>query len=118
MEVAFRKTRDIAVGHWREKMIPAIKARFRQQVQDMLLLMPKQEMASLAEAIVNLTSVKRKFSAEKETEAGPIDVAIISKSDGFIWVKRKHYFTRELNPRYFVRRFADQGVIGATDGAG
>jgi len=27
-----------------------------------------------------------------ETVAGPIDVAIISKGDGLIWIKRKHYF--------------------------
>jgi hypothetical protein len=73
-------------------------------------------MASLAEAMVNLTSVKRKFSAEKETVAGPIDVAVISKSDGFIWVKRKHYFDAELNPRYFVRKFGGQPVAKATGG--
>jgi hypothetical protein len=88
-------------------MIPTIKSRFQQQIQDMLLLMPKQEMASLAEAMVNLTSIKRKFSSEKETVAGPIDVAVISRSDGFIWVKRKHYFDKELNPGYFVRKFGN-----------
>jgi hypothetical protein len=81
---------DVALEFWRKNMIPKVKGRFRQQIQDMLLLMPKPEMANLAEALVNLTSVKRKFSAEKETVAGPIDVAIISRTDGFMWVKRKH----------------------------
>ena len=28
---------------------------------------------------------------------GPIDVAVISKGDGFVWIKRKHYFKAELN---------------------
>jgi len=36
---------------------------------------------------------------------GPIDVAIISRIDGFVWVYRKHYFEPSLNPRYFHRKF-------------
>ena len=35
------------------------------------------------------------------TVGGEIDVAIISKGDGFIWKKRKHYFKSELNPHFF-----------------
>ncbi|GAA0568139.1 hypothetical protein GCM10009416_02730 [Craurococcus roseus] len=49
--------------------------------------------------------MKRRFSTEKETVAVPIDVAIISKTEGFVWVKRKHYFDKELNPGYFVRKY-------------
>lgn len=84
MEGALQTVVDVGLRHWRGKMVPAVKKKFQQQIEDMLLLMPKQEMASLAEAMVNLTSVKRKFSAERETVAGPIDVAVISKSDGFV----------------------------------
>jgi hypothetical protein len=102
MEQVLHIVVSVALRNWRERMVPLVKSKFQQQIQDMLLLMPKQEMANLAEAMVNLTSVKRKFSAEKETVAGPIDVAVISRSDGFIWVKRKHYSDPELNPRYFV----------------
>jgi len=36
-----------------------------------------------------------------ETVGGPIDVAVISKGDGFIWIKRKHYFSPELNHHFF-----------------
>ena len=39
---------------------------------------------------------------ESETVGGPIDVAVISKGDGFIWIKRKHYFKAELNPQFFA----------------
>lgn len=39
------------------------------------------------------------------TVGGPIDVAIISKGDGFIWIKRKHYFKKELNPQFFEGYF-------------
>ena len=66
--------------------------------------MPKSELPAVAEALVGLQSLKRKVSEDHETVGGPIDVALISKGDGFIWIKRKHYFDPEINPRYF-RRF-------------
>jgi len=40
-----------------------------------------------------------------ETVGGPIDVAVISKGDGFIWIKRKHYFKAELNSQFFSNYF-------------
>lgn len=62
---------------------------------------PKEELAAMAEALVNLTSIKRKVSNQAETVGGPTDVAVISKKDGFIWIKRKHYFSKDLNYQYF-----------------
>ena len=67
-------------------------------------ILPKEELAKLAESLVSLTSLKRRVSSDLESVGGPIDVAIISKGDGFIWTKRKHYFEPELNPQ-FVRRY-------------
>jgi len=64
-------------------------------------MLPKDELAAMAESLVALTSFKRKVSMEPETVAGPIDVAVISKGDGFVWIKRKHYFKAELNPQFF-----------------
>ncbi|MEA1869822.1 MAG: hypothetical protein U9N09_06735 [Euryarchaeota archaeon] len=46
---------------------------------------------------------------DAETVAGPIDVAVISKGDGFIWIKRKHYFERELNPQFFANYYREVG---------
>jgi len=62
--------------------------------------LPRDELASMAEALVNLTSLKRRVTPENETVGGPIDVAIITKGDGFIWIKRKHYFKVEFNPQF------------------
>src|SRR3989344_3958929 len=64
-------------------------------------MLPKDELASMAESLVNLTSFKRKVSMEMETVGGPVDVAVISKGDGFVWIKRKHYFNKDLNPQFF-----------------
>jgi hypothetical protein len=49
--------------------------------------------------------VKEKVTQPTQSVGGPIDVAVISKIDGFIWVKRKHYFRPELNPRFFSRKY-------------
>lgn len=94
-----------AVTTWRERVAPIYKAHFMRDVQNVIFLMPKQELASLAQELINLTSVKRKFSSGTESVGGPIDVAIISRIDGFVWVSRKHYFEPNLNPRYFHRKF-------------
>lgn len=72
-----------------------------QPILDMVGVLPKDELAAMAESLVNLTVFKRKISKTVETVGGPIDVAVISKGDGFIWVKRKHYFRPELNPHFF-----------------
>ncbi len=65
--------------------------------------MPKEELALLAEALVNLTALKRRASQDAETVGGPTDVAVISKGDGFIWIKRKHYFDAKFNPAFSAR---------------
>lgn len=64
-------------------------------------MLPKDELAIMAESLVSLTSFRRKVTMDTETVGGPIDVAIISKGDGFIWIKRKHYFKAELNHQFF-----------------
>ena len=62
--------------------------------------LPKEELAAMAEALVNLTAFKRHVARQAETVGGPIDVAVISRGDGFVWIKRKHYFSPELNPHF------------------
>lgn len=74
-------------------------------VLDAVEVLPKDELAAMAESLVNLTVLKRRMSTDEETVGGPIDVAVISKGDGFIWIKRKHYFTKDLNPRYITQYF-------------
>lgn len=76
-------------------------------ILQMVEVLPKDELAAMAETLVNLTAFKRKISREMETVGGPIDVAVISKGDGFIWVKRKHYFKPELNQHFFSNYFRE-----------
>lgn len=67
--------------------------------------LPKDELASMAEALVNLTSLKRRVTPETETVGGPIDVAVITKGDGLVWIKRKHYFDPAMNHHFFQNYF-------------
>ena len=63
--------------------------------------MGKEDLAELAENLIYLTSLKRHITPNLESVGGPVDVAVVSKGDGFIWIKRKHYFEPELNKPFF-----------------
>ncbi|NTE46864.1 hypothetical protein [Agrobacterium pusense] len=83
------------------------KERFAQPIIDMAMSLPKDELANLAESLVSLTSLQRRVSREIETVGGAIDVAVISKGDGFVWVKRKHYFSPDRNLRFVNGYFSE-----------
>lgn len=61
--------------------------------------LPKEELADMAETLVSLTSFKRRVSRATESVGPPVDVAIITKGDGFVWMKRKNYVNPEINAR-------------------
>jgi hypothetical protein len=73
-------------------------------MRDVLRSAPKEMLAELAESLVSITSLRQRVSGDLETVGGPVDVALISKGEGFIWIKRKHYFEPRLNPHY-VRNY-------------
>lgn len=76
-------------------------------ITNSLASLPIEELSLLAESMINITSLRRKVAIDDNigTVGGPIDVAIISKSDGFIWLKRKHYFEQKYNPQYFYSHY-------------
>ena len=66
--------------------------------------LPKEELANMCESLIHITSLKSKVSYGLDSVGGDVDVAIISKGDGFIWAKRKHYFNSDLNIQFFQRK--------------
>jgi hypothetical protein len=50
-----------------------------------------EDLAMLAESLVNLSTIRKKYTMndDDETACGPVDVAIITKKDGFQWIKKK-----------------------------
>lgn len=78
----------------------------RQHIYGMLDLMPKEELAEFAESLINITHMKQLVSTEQETVGGPVDIAVISKGDGLVWIKRKHYFPTEINEKYIAKLYS------------
>ena len=83
-----------------DKIKLLIMRRFR-GILDVVEILPLKELAQVASTLVRLSSFEKQLSLEAETVGEPIDVAVISKGDGFIWINRKHYFQAGLNHRYF-----------------
>ncbi|WP_144634092.1 hypothetical protein [Priestia megaterium] len=86
---------------FRQEVSEVQREKFIKPLVDIVNILPKEELAAMAEALVNLTSFKRRVSIEAETVGGPIDVAVITKGDGLVWIKRKHYFNPDLNYHFF-----------------
>jgi hypothetical protein len=103
----FQAAATATIGSIRQNFRSEINQYCRDKHVDPVLaaigLLPKDQLAVMAETLVSLTSFKRKMSRDAETVGGDVDVAVISKGDGFVWVKRKHYFPPELNLRYTER---------------
>lgn len=100
--VADEKIHDITAS-FQDKLAKMMQDFSSAQVMEAIRYLPKEELATFAEALVALTVLKRHVSLDSETVGGPVDVAVLSKGDGFVWVKRKHYFDPNLNPYYFAR---------------
>ena len=74
---------------------------YTKPLHDTIISLDKEDMANMAESFISLTSLVRRMQPGEETVGGPVDVAVISKGDGFVWINRKHYFKPELNTVFF-----------------
>jgi len=90
---------------FRQSLDAYIRVNHVQPIITAVRALPIDELAAMAESLVSLTSFRRRMSTDPETVGGPIDVAVISKGDGFIWIKRKHYFRPELNPAFVANYY-------------
>lgn len=91
-----------------DKKLRAVQRdRYVDPILDIVVSLPKPELASMAESLVNLTSLRRRISTDSETVGGPIDVALITKGDGLVWIKRKHYFDPQSNYHFFQNYFRE-----------
>lgn len=53
--------------------------------------LPYGDLSNLAESLIKITSLKRRIQDDIESVGGPVDVAIITKGDGFKWIKNKNF---------------------------
>lgn len=60
--------------------------------------MPVQDAIALADFLVETTKGYVRFLPGADTVGGDTDICVVTKHEGFKWVRRKHYFDRVLNP--------------------
>lgn len=99
------------IGHLKNELHHYRRCYHIDPVLDAVEVLPAPELAVMAESLVHLTSLKRRMSLDAETVGGPIDVAVISKGDGFVWIKRKHYFVAELNHQFFATYYTAGNAV-------
>lgn len=106
-KAARQQARQLLYGRSRTVLDEFAKTRKRYAADPILRVLhslPKEELAAVAEALVELTSLQCRVAGELETVGGPVDVAIVSKGDGLVWIKRKHYFDIQKNPDFLLRQ--------------
>jgi hypothetical protein len=64
----------------------------RLQAQIVFAPMPIQDAIDLAEFLVHAAIVYSRFSPGAQIVGGPIEIAAITKHEGFKWIRRKHYY--------------------------
>lgn len=60
--------------------------------------MPVQDAIALADFLVDTTKKFVRFLPGADTVGGDTDICVVTKHEGFKWIRRKHYFDRHLNP--------------------
>lgn len=60
--------------------------------------MPVGEVIDLAEFLVEATIKFVRFAPGHQIVGGPVEVAAMTRHEGFKWIKRKHHYPHERNP--------------------
>ena len=80
-----QKARDAMIPHLYENLI--------------LPAAPIQDAIELSRFMVDTTKGFIRFSVRRvKAVGGPIEIAAITKYEGFKWVQRKYFYPHELNP--------------------
>lgn len=72
------------------------------QVLDRTVVIPAMPFAdalAFAKFLVDTTVGYRRFVLGPDTVGGQVEIAGITRHEGFKWVSRKHYYSKDLNPR-------------------
>lgn len=88
-EKALRKAAEKYIGEYLKGLRTFLRNEFWGPIVRVVAHLPQEDLATMAESLVGLTSLKMHVSSEEETVSGPVDVAVVSKGNGFIWVKNK-----------------------------
>ncbi|GAA5042692.1 hypothetical protein GCM10011506_45440 [Marivirga lumbricoides] len=93
------------IQKYQQQFSNIVNQKYVQPLMGAVSQLSKEDLSEMAESLVYLTYLKRRFTMAEESVGGPVDIAVITKGDGFIWIKRKHYFDPELNQTFFQKYF-------------
>lgn len=90
----------------KERIAESSRVNHVDPIMSTIEIAPKEELARMAETLINVAAFRRNLSRDpfSQSVGGPIDVALISKGDGFVWIRRKQYFDKDLNYNFFANR--------------
>jgi hypothetical protein len=90
----------VATGLAPEAAEPVV-AELRQRLQTPLVeaAMPVGDAIQLADFLVDVTKKYFAFLPGADVVGGATDIATVTKHEGFKWIRRKHYYHPDLNPR-------------------
>lgn len=86
-------------GSYEETLDQFIQDEFVDGIVDAVNSFNIEDMVNMAESLVSVTNLQRHISSSEESVGGPIDVAVITCSEGFMWVKHKHWLPADADDR-------------------
>ena len=91
---------------YQKKLDQFLQDNYTDPIKGSISNLPISELGAVSEALLNSSQILKRVNPDIETVGGPVDVATISKGDGFVWVKRKHYFQADIN-HAFINRYME-----------
>ncbi len=115
-----RKFQDLIDNLLNENMLDSLKSKInypaiRQEITDIITESGRkhlrqhleaikqfdlQKMACLAENLIKATELHRKISSRQESVGGLVDLAVITREDGFQWLNRKSWYEPSKGGQY------------------
>ena len=90
-----------------QQMVKFRQDEYIDPIRQAIEVLPLGELANIAETFLSASQIHKRVTPQMETVGGPLDIAVISKGDGLVWIKRKHYFNLEHNPGY-IHKYLDE----------
>jgi len=100
MGIPMNSTDPLKAAGLNDAQVKAVQDSFRANCQMPFLhgAMPVQDAVDFADFLVETTKRFVRFLPGADTVGGDTDICVVTKHEGFKWVRRKHYFNSVLNP--------------------
>lgn len=88
------------VSNKAQELIRQSKTKHHQQWLKAIKDYSLQQMAALAENLIKATELHRKITFQQENVGGLVDLALITRNDGFQWLNRKSWYEPSRGGQY------------------